>query len=488
MPTNVAKVNEDDTTVLRANDCIVAAGRERPKAQLFDEFWGEGELALLFGAAGTGKSLLAVQIADALARGTPMHGFVMPRGRRKVLYIDLSLSDAQFRARYRSRDTPVHMRPPGERFFSNAEAASVGTGVSPLRSTRRFRFPKNLYRGRPKREADLLEWLQAAVKANNFRAVIVDDLTAVKCTYEGIRETLALMRGLKRLCEENGISILVLSDALVPKDGWASEHDLQRSRVLCTVADGVFCIGRMRRPDGGRRIYQTRSRASGLYWTDSNAPVAEIKRLESGRLGFEFDERFEPKLDEETRRLIVRVYELRAKGETFRSIAADLDISKSYAHELFQKWSPAVERGTISVDSCHLMEEEEGTTKLHEQTLKELDDDDWDETEISDTAEVWLAEECKTHDAQCTIEEQCTPPNSEFTVEDENIVHSASCIPKSIFNLEVEYNAYHQPIYVESRDERTRKPMVWYQQFPEGTRRFQRGPFSIQVQHMSAGP
>ena len=54
----------------RANECIAAAGRERPKAQLFDEFWREGELAMLFGAAGTGKSLLAVQVADAERRCT----------------------------------------------------------------------------------------------------------------------------------------------------------------------------------------------------------------------------------------------------------------------------------------------------------------------------------------------------------------------------------------------------------------------------------
>jgi hypothetical protein len=60
--------------------------------------------------------------------------------------------------------------------------------------------------------------------------------------------------------------------------------------------------------------------------------------------------------------------------------------------------------------------------------------------------------------------------------------------PRSIYDLEIEYNAYHEPIYVESRDEDTRRPMVWYQQFPEGTRRFERRAFSIQVQHLNNGP
>src|SRR5436190_16016901 len=288
----------------KANECIAAAGRQRPVAQLFDEFWREGELAMLFGASGTGKSVLAVQIADALARGTPMHGFVMPSGRRKVLYVDLSFSDSQFRERYG-----------------------------------RHRFPQNLYRGRPKREADLLEWLQAAVEANDFRVVIVDDLTAVKRTHDGIRETLALMRGLKRLCSELRVSILVLSDALVPKDRWASEDDLMRSRVLCSVADSVFCIGKMRRPEGGRRIFQTRSRAAKLIWTSSNCPECEIRRLESGPLGFEFDERFSPKIDDETRRRLGLIKALRERGETFRSMAATLGLSKSSVHSFWKKWS-----------------------------------------------------------------------------------------------------------------------------------------------------
>src|SRR5215213_8791540 len=132
MPTNVVEVNEKDLSVLKANECIAATKRARPAARLFDEFWREGELAMLFGASGAGKSILAVQIADALARGTAMWGFVMPKGRRKVLYVDLGLSDAQFQARYRNQDptrnadAPVRNEPAGRtrrdrsQSFSNA--------------------------------------------------------------------------------------------------------------------------------------------------------------------------------------------------------------------------------------------------------------------------------------------------------------------------------------------------------------------------------
>ncbi|HEY2846863.1 MAG TPA: AAA family ATPase, partial [Pyrinomonadaceae bacterium] len=85
----------------------VLAAKFRPAEPLFNAFWQTGELALMFGEPGVGKSVLAVQIADALARGKPlamhdaectMHNSKAKR--QKVLYVDLVLSDAQFALRY----------------------------------------------------------------------------------------------------------------------------------------------------------------------------------------------------------------------------------------------------------------------------------------------------------------------------------------------------------------------------------------------------
>ena len=67
---------------------------------LFGEFWREGELAMLFGAAGAGKSVLAMQIADSIARGRGIEAFKMEVKRQKVLYVDLVFSDTQFQMRY----------------------------------------------------------------------------------------------------------------------------------------------------------------------------------------------------------------------------------------------------------------------------------------------------------------------------------------------------------------------------------------------------
>ncbi|MFN0279134.1 MAG: AAA family ATPase [Pyrinomonadaceae bacterium] len=41
----------------------------KPKQQLFGHLWRTGELAVLFGESGAGKSILAIQIAESIARG-----------------------------------------------------------------------------------------------------------------------------------------------------------------------------------------------------------------------------------------------------------------------------------------------------------------------------------------------------------------------------------------------------------------------------------
>src|SRR4051812_37256133 len=91
--------HEDIFEIKTANECL-AEGPDEPAKMLFGDLWLTGELSVMFAEAGVGKSLLAVQIAESIARGTAIEPFEMTAGPQRVLYIDLEQSAAQFRRRY----------------------------------------------------------------------------------------------------------------------------------------------------------------------------------------------------------------------------------------------------------------------------------------------------------------------------------------------------------------------------------------------------
>lgn len=290
----------------RARDTVKGRG-QRPPEPLFDAFWREGELAMLFSEPGEGKSVLAVQIADAIARGEEimqnaqcrMHNSRRKKP-RKVLYIDLVLSEKQFRERYSG-----------------------------------YKFAKGLYRVTPADGQDLFEIVKTMVTTHGFKAVIIDDLSLVSRYADGTREALTLMYNLRHLTLDAGVSVLVLADTYpFVYENRSPERGLRRSRVLCGVADSVFALY-----DGC--VVQTRSRLGEKVWTLANKLRYTITELESGLLGMEFEP---PKTDFKTRGDIVDIKRMHEEEEmTFREIAAELDISKSQAQRLYAQWTPEIE-------------------------------------------------------------------------------------------------------------------------------------------------
>ena len=83
-----------------ANEWLQQASLRPVPKMLFSELWHEGELCILFADTNTGKSILAVQIADSISRGTPIEGFKMTAKEQPVVYFDFELFDKQFEARY----------------------------------------------------------------------------------------------------------------------------------------------------------------------------------------------------------------------------------------------------------------------------------------------------------------------------------------------------------------------------------------------------
>jgi RecA-family ATPase len=93
--------HEDSAFIIKAaGTWLQAADQTQQAGMLFDRFWFEEELCILFADTNAGKSILAMQIGDSISRGEPIAGFEIRAAPATVLYFDFELTDKQFRARY----------------------------------------------------------------------------------------------------------------------------------------------------------------------------------------------------------------------------------------------------------------------------------------------------------------------------------------------------------------------------------------------------
>ncbi|MBK9153556.1 MAG: AAA family ATPase [Chloracidobacterium sp.] len=293
----------------KANECFIGQRIVLP-TELFGPYWVSGETSLLFGPPGVGKSVLAVQIGDALARGRPIDGFDGPTRRHKVLYADLTHSDMQFQTRYsRFSETGLYLRS--------------------------FRFAERFYRGRPSVDEEPFDWLRARLAGDRFEAVIVDDVTAFRRTRDGAGEAADLMRRLARLRDEFRVSMLVLapSDA-PPRDRPISEVQLRRSRSLLAAADRAFALDPLPEHPDKKRLTGIRNCGGRKSRGGSVVPAGSTKQRNDGMVAFCFNEHRVSRLDPATRELVRRITDLRQNGTSFRQIAKELQISKTRAARL----------------------------------------------------------------------------------------------------------------------------------------------------------
>ena len=435
---------EEPIRIRKANDYAKEFKDLKPSEMLFDEFWREGELALLFGSSGAGKSILAVQIAEALARGRAIEGFRMPARGRGVLYVDMEMSDAQFVRR-------------------NSAAAGE--------SLKLHTFSERFVRESPPDADKLAEWLRQAVRQTRSRVVVIDSLSSVKTTQDGVRETLKLMRELRRLRDELNISILVVTDCTDARRGKPlTEADLGRSRIICSAADSVVAICRHPTHFDQRYIVQTRSRNAAICWTEKNAPLCSITKRETGLLAFNFDDRFVEKLDEDDVVLICNLKVARDEGgESYRSMAELFEITRSRAERLYKKWSPAIEaryREIIAVeptgsDSCVARRPSPNAAIAGD---PEVEAEEWEEAGFERPE--WL--DFERDDGSRTTGAECQ--NEERSVRDASPGMDVHAIPfaaglrrRSVYDLERSFDAYGREIFIEERTEPGGKPAIWYQ-------------------------
>jgi hypothetical protein len=277
---------------------------------LFDKFWIEGELCILFADTNMGKSILAVQLGNSITRGKPIQGFQLRAKPTPVLYIDFELNSKQFEQRYTDK-----------------------TGT--------YKFDDSFHRGEYNQLSMLpidqknyddyvINALTRGIKTTGATVLIIDNITCLRKGTDTTGQALPLMKKLKYLKTRHGLSILVL--AHTPKRNTAipiSRNDLQGSKMLMNFCDSAFAIGESQTMPGYRYLKQIKQRSIAETYGADNVCLLKLERLKNllqfTLTGHSAEHQHLRRPDQQERdRNAQQVAELHRKGFSQRKIAAQL--------------------------------------------------------------------------------------------------------------------------------------------------------------------
>ena len=269
-----------------------------------------------------------------------------------------------------------------------------------------------------------------------------------------------------------GISILVIADSGPVSRRVVCENDLGRSRVLCTVADSVFAIGRGLKCGGDYYLIQTRVRNAPIFWTERNAPIAQVRRSKTGLLALKFDERFTEVSDEKKLRLICEISRLvEVEGKGCRKVAAELGISKTWAATLY-KVDPG--DGRAAKGPSPPMPLPEDDLDWDDEDADDYDEEAGDFDEDCDEDDEGLDEDRDEDDLMRygldlddEFQDQAAEPAPASKLDPFRIPFAAALARRLIRDLERRTDGYGDEIFVESADEHG-KPLIWYKQNRQG--------------------
>ena len=275
----------------------------------FHNLVAQYEITVLFASSNVGKSILAVQIADTVAR------------EEKVAYIDLELNTKQFEMRYYDPETHEKYK-----FPNNFDRAEIAKGAVP---------DGNLENG-------ILSSVEQSVR-KGYRFFIIDNITYICGDSEKGSSASNFMINLKRLRELYSLTIIVI--AHTPKRrGYEpiSQYDLAGSAVLINLFDAGFAIARSAKDPNIRYLKQVKVRTGEFLYDYDNVMVLELVK-EHGFLKFknngyadESDHLKVPGSDDDLGQ-IQEILRLQKDGQSIRKIAETLEISAGMVQRRLKK-------------------------------------------------------------------------------------------------------------------------------------------------------
>ena len=306
-------------TVKSASSWLEQAKTRPIPKMLFDVFWFEGELCILYADTNLGKSILAVQIGNSISKGEPIRGFKLETPKQPILYFDFELSDKQFEGRYCVKNETEQRYEQHYGFDENFIRVEINPDA-PMPENQTFEDYFNYS-------------LERSITETGAKVLIIDNLTYLKNGTETAKDALPLMKHLKALKSKYNISILIL--AHTPKRDLSkpiNRNDLQGSKMLINFCDSSFTIGESHSDKNIRYLKQMKQRNTEQIYDAENICVCEVSKplnfLLFGFVGFgkEYDH-LKQYTEKDKESITQKVRELSQQGKTQRAISTEMSIS-----------------------------------------------------------------------------------------------------------------------------------------------------------------
>ena len=267
---------KDETSFLKAqklSDALRSAINQPTKKRLFGQLWWENELLVVFATTGVGKTILGLQIAEAVASGNNVFEedtvFVNEADPMIVLYLDYELSLAQLYKRYTSSD--------------KKDLYDFHDNLIRLDYNDDFKFKKG-----DSMEDLINKDIERYIIEYKPQALIIDNLSVLKSGTENSKEALPLMQKLNNLKKKYKLSILVIGHT-PKKDKFSpiNMNHLQGSAQIGNALDGCFAIA-MCKDNLRRYIIELKQRNESFIAHSENVIVCEVdKRFNFLKFHFE---------------------------------------------------------------------------------------------------------------------------------------------------------------------------------------------------------
>lgn len=288
-------------SIKSANQTLMDASMTENPKQLYGEFWFEHEIGCLFADSNVGKSILAMQIAEDIARTG-----------EKVLYFDFELSEKQFQLRFTDDSGNLHKFPPS--FYRvQLDIDKMANIDKPF-------------------EDELMANIEDAAVKCGAKVLVIDNISILCMQMEKGEDAAVLVQRLRTLKNKYGFSILII--AHTPKRNMSmpiTQNDLAGSKKLFNFIDSCFAIGLSAQGGNVRYVKQVKVRNCELKYGGDNVMVCHIEKI-GAMVQFvnygtapEHDHLRMVNRDEQ----VAEVRKLSAEGLSLRDIASRMGISKS---------------------------------------------------------------------------------------------------------------------------------------------------------------